>query len=157
MTIDTTKQTLPASSLNPAVLQARELNLHEYSSKALMDKYGVRTQKWRLATTPEEAESAAKDLNAVEFVVKAQILAGGRGKGVFDNGFKGGVHLCKTYVVCKLSRVLNFDSKDPTRPAVSQRRCWDTTLSQNRHLLEEVPSTKYQLFHNNCNIDLPFS
>jgi len=77
-------------------LQARELNLHEYSSKALMDKYGVRTQKWRLATTPEEAESAAKDLNAVEFVVKAQILAGGRGKGVFDNGFKGGVHLCKT-------------------------------------------------------------
>jgi hypothetical protein len=29
--------------------------------------------------------------------VKAQILAGGRGKGVFDNGFKGGVHLCNTY------------------------------------------------------------
>lgn len=31
--------------------------------------------------------------------MKAQILAGGRGKGVFDNGFKGGVHLCKTYVL----------------------------------------------------------
>jgi len=61
-----------------------------------MDKYGVRTQRWRLATTPEEAESAAKDLAAREFVVKAQILAGGRGKGTFDNGFKGGVHLCKT-------------------------------------------------------------
>jgi len=77
-------------------MQARELNLHEYSSKALMDKYGVRTQKWRLATTPEEAESAAKDLACGELVVKAQILAGGRGKGHFDNGFKGGVHLCKT-------------------------------------------------------------
>lgn len=83
-------------SLNPAFMQARELNLQEYSSKALLDKYGVKTQKWRLATTPEEAESAAKDLKAAELVVKAQILAGGRGKGVFDNGFKGGVHLCKT-------------------------------------------------------------
>lgn len=33
-----------------------------------------------------------------ELVVKAQILAGGRGLGTFSNGFKGGVHLCKTYV-----------------------------------------------------------
>jgi succinyl-CoA synthetase beta subunit len=36
--------------------------------------------------------------DAKELVVKAQIHAGGRGKGVFDNGFKGGVHLCKTSV-----------------------------------------------------------
>jgi len=35
-----------------------------------------------------------------EYVIKAQILAGGRGKGVFDTGFKGGVHLTKEYVVC---------------------------------------------------------
>jgi succinyl-CoA synthetase beta subunit len=34
--------------------------------------------------------------DAAEYVVKAQIHAGGRGMGVFDNGFKGGVHLCKT-------------------------------------------------------------
>ena len=34
-----------------------------------------------------------------EYVIKAQILAGGRGKGVFDTGFKGGVHLTKEYVV----------------------------------------------------------
>lgn len=33
-----------------------------------------------------------------EYVVKAQILAGGRGKGHFDNGFKGGVHITKEYV-----------------------------------------------------------
>ena len=32
-----------------------------------------------------------------EYVVKAQILAGGRGKGTFSNGFKGGVHLTKKY------------------------------------------------------------
>lgn len=33
--------------------------------------------------------------DAAEYVVKAQVLAGGRGKGHFDNGFKGGVHLTK--------------------------------------------------------------
>ena len=33
-----------------------------------------------------------------EYVIKAQILAGGRGKGTFSNGFKGGVHLTKEYV-----------------------------------------------------------
>lgn len=33
-----------------------------------------------------------------EYVIKAQILAGGRGKGVFDNGFQGGVHLTKEFV-----------------------------------------------------------
>lgn len=34
-------------------------------------------------------------IGADEFVIKAQVLAGGRGKGWFDNGFKGGVHLTK--------------------------------------------------------------
>ena len=36
--------------------------------------------------------------NADELVIKAQILAGGRGKGTFDSGFKGGVKLTKEYV-----------------------------------------------------------
>lgn len=86
------QRALPLAS----TMQVRNLNLHEYSSKGLLDKYGVRTQKWRLATTPEEAEKAAAELDGRELVVKAQILAGGRGKGEFENGFKGGVHLCKT-------------------------------------------------------------
>lgn len=42
--------------------QVRFLNLQEFSSKGLMDQYGVRTQKWKLATTPEEALAAAKEL-----------------------------------------------------------------------------------------------
>src|SRR5262249_19816962 len=50
----------------------------------------------KVARTPEEAESIAKELKSENLVVKAQIHAGGRGKGVFKNGFKGGVHLCKT-------------------------------------------------------------
>jgi len=61
-----------------------------------MDKFGVNCQRWKLGTTPAEVEKGAKELKAVELVVKAQIHAGGRGKGTFSNGFKGGVHLCKT-------------------------------------------------------------
>jgi len=62
-----------------------------------MDKFGVRTQKWVLAHNAKEGEEKSKQhLKAKELVVKAQILAGGRGKGTFDNGFKGGVHLCNT-------------------------------------------------------------
>jgi len=80
-----------------SVSQRRQLNLQEFQSKKLMDQFGVRTQKWIVATNKAEAEAKAKaQLNAKEFVVKAQILAGGRGKGRFYNGFKGGVHLCNT-------------------------------------------------------------
>eukprot|EP01120_Amphizonella_sp_Union-15-10_P007198 TRINITY_DN2408_c0_g1_i1.p1 TRINITY_DN2408_c0_g1~~TRINITY_DN2408_c0_g1_i1.p1 ORF type:complete len:421 (-),score=105.47 TRINITY_DN2408_c0_g1_i1:37-1299(-) len=74
--------------------QRRFLNLHEFSSKELLNKFGARTQKFIIASTPEEAEKQAKKLKG-ELVIKAQILAGGRGKGHFDNGFKGGVHVVK--------------------------------------------------------------
>jgi len=75
----------------------RNLNIHEYQSKELMDKYGITTQKWRLVNSIDEAESQAKSLAAKEIVVKAQIHAGGRGKGFFkENNFKGGVKLCNT-------------------------------------------------------------
>jgi len=77
------------------VQPVRFLNIHEYQSKQLMDKYGVNTQRWRLAETPEQAKQASIELKAEEVVVKAQIHAGGRGKGVFDSGLKGGVHLSK--------------------------------------------------------------
>lgn len=62
-----------------------------------MDKYGITTQKWRLVSSLDQAESQAKALSAKEIVVKAQIHAGGRGKGHFkENNFQGGVKLCKT-------------------------------------------------------------
>ncbi len=53
------------------------------------------TQPGSVAFTPEEAEQVAAKLGG-KLVVKAQIHAGGRGKGTFKNGFKGGVHLCDT-------------------------------------------------------------
>jgi succinyl-CoA synthetase beta subunit len=82
----------------PAV-QARFLDLHEYQSKALMAKHGVRVQRGEMATTAAEAEAVAnriKSSGAADLVLKSQILAGGRGKGVFNTGFKGGVKVVST-------------------------------------------------------------
>jgi succinyl-CoA synthetase beta subunit len=72
------------------------MNIHEYQAKELLDKYGVANSSGGVASTPEEAEKIATSLSGKNLVVKAQVHAGGRGKGSFKNGFKGGVHLCKT-------------------------------------------------------------
>ncbi len=72
------------------------MNIHEYQAKELLEKFGVATSPGKAARTPEEAERAARELATTDLVVKAQIHAGGRGKGTFTNGFKGGVHLCKS-------------------------------------------------------------
>ncbi|XP_043933899.1 succinate--CoA ligase [GDP-forming] subunit beta, mitochondrial isoform X2 [Protopterus annectens] len=73
----------------------RWLNLQEYQSKKLMADHGVTVQRFFVADTANDALEAAKRLKAREIVLKAQILAGGRGKGVFNSGLKGGVHLTK--------------------------------------------------------------
>jgi len=71
------------------------MNIHEYQARELFAKFNVATQPGSVAFTPEEAEQVAAKLGG-KLVVKAQIHAGGRGKGTFKNGFKGGVHLCDT-------------------------------------------------------------
>lgn len=95
----------------------RHLNLLEYQSKSLLEKYNVTVQKFIVADKIDDTNSLSKlsklkflehswkiikhfkyvilYLDPGEYVVKAQILAGGRGLGVFDSGFKGGVHLTK--------------------------------------------------------------
>ncbi len=69
------------------------MNLHEYQGKELLSTFGVRIQRGIVASTVEEAVSAAEKLNEDTdtswWVVKAQIHAGGRGKG-------GGVKLAKS-------------------------------------------------------------
>ncbi|XP_053947718.1 succinate--CoA ligase [GDP-forming] subunit beta, mitochondrial [Anastrepha ludens] len=75
--------------------QVRNLNLLECNSKDLLQKYGVSIQEFKvLDKSPNDAQKI-NQFECPEYVVKAQILAGGRGKGTFDNGFKGGVHLTK--------------------------------------------------------------
>jgi succinyl-CoA synthetase beta subunit len=102
------------------------MNIHEYQAKELLEKFGVATMRGKVASTPEEAEAIAREIsdvaglvsvehllhpsdaapppgaarsgetNEADLVVKAQIHAGGRGKGTFANGFKGGVHVVKS-------------------------------------------------------------
>jgi succinyl-CoA synthetase beta subunit len=63
------------------------MKIHEYQAKALLARHGVPVPRGEVASTPEEAEAAAKKLGG-SVVVKAQIHAGGRGKG-------GGVKVAK--------------------------------------------------------------
>src|SRR4026207_153571 len=72
------------------------MNIHEYQAKELLKKFDVATTRGRVASTLDEAEQIARELGDIDIVVKAQIHAGGRGKGTFTNGFKGGVHVLKT-------------------------------------------------------------
>ena len=65
------------------------MNIHEYQAKALLKDYGVGVLRGQVAYTPEEAEAAARELGGPLWVVKAQIHAGGRGKG-------GGVKLARS-------------------------------------------------------------
>ena len=68
------------------------MKIHEYQAKGILKKYGVAVPRGTMATTREEAEAAAKDIlgsGATGVVVKAQIHAGGRGKG-------GGVKIAKS-------------------------------------------------------------
>jgi succinyl-CoA synthetase beta subunit len=69
------------------------MNIHEYQAKELFDRFGVPSPKGAAASSAKEAGEAAAALGVKNLVVKAQVHAGGRGKGVFKNGFKGGVHL----------------------------------------------------------------
>src|SRR5437867_5081810 len=72
------------------------MNIHEYQAKELLQKFDVATTRGKVASTLSEVEQIASELGHVDLVVKAQIHAGGRGKGTFTNGFKGGVHLSKS-------------------------------------------------------------
>jgi succinyl-CoA synthetase beta subunit len=65
------------------------MNLHEYQSKRVFADYGVPVPQGRVASTPEEAVAAARELAGSVWVVKAQVHAGGRGKA-------GGVKLCRS-------------------------------------------------------------
>ncbi|XP_043802090.1 succinate--CoA ligase [GDP-forming] subunit beta, mitochondrial [Apis laboriosa] len=82
-------------TLKLSTKQTRNLNLLEYQSKELLRDCGVSVQNFAIVDDLNKANSALQNLHANEYVIKAQVLAGGRGKGWFDNGFKGGVHLTK--------------------------------------------------------------
>lgn len=91
------------------------MNLHEYQGKSILNSFGVATQRGIVADTPEEAVEAAKKINETTgsewFVIKAQIHAGGRGKG-------GGVKIAKNLDQVKeiSSQILGMQLITPQTP-----------------------------------------
>merc|ERR1719410_782606 len=87
-----------AKVLNPVVCgavntQTRDLSVHEHVSMSLLQEAGVPVPKFGVAKSAAEAKKIAEDIASNDLVVKAQVLAGGRGKGHFAGGAKGGVRL----------------------------------------------------------------
>jgi succinyl-CoA synthetase beta subunit len=91
------------------------MKIHEYQGKQVLRKYGVATLRGHLALTPDEAQKAATELGTPVVVVKAQIHAGGRGKG-------GGVKLAKSPAEAKekASQILGMMLKTPQTGAEGQ-------------------------------------
>ena len=87
------------------------MNVHEYQAKGLLREFGVAVPEGILATTPAEAEAAARELGSKIVVVKAQVHAGGRGKG-------GGVILAKSPSEAKqaASEILGMTLHTPQTP-----------------------------------------
>jgi succinyl-CoA synthetase beta subunit len=100
----------------PIHLKEQLMNIHEFQGKYILSQHGVRIQRGIVASTVEEAVQAAKDLNAQTgsswFVIKAQVHAGGRGKG-------GGVKLAKNYdeVASLSSQILGMQLVTPQTSA----------------------------------------
>jgi succinyl-CoA synthetase beta subunit len=77
----------------------RQMNIHEYQAKQLLKDYGAPVSDGRVVLKADEAKTAAGELDGPVWVVKAQIHAGGRGKGRFKEasaGEKGGVRITKS-------------------------------------------------------------
>jgi succinyl-CoA synthetase beta subunit len=75
------------------------MNIHEYQAKGLLRNYGARVSDGRIVIKSEDAKTAAGELDGPVWVVKAQIHAGGRGKGTFkekDAGESGGVRIANS-------------------------------------------------------------
>jgi len=91
-----------AHALRPAAAASarRNLHVHEHVAKAIMMERGIDCQRGVAVSRAEDVPPAAArlhtDFHTNWFVVKSAVLAGGRGKGVFDTGFKGGVKLAKS-------------------------------------------------------------
>uniref|UniRef100_A0A914YUQ3 Succinate--CoA ligase [ADP-forming] subunit beta, mitochondrial n=1 Tax=Panagrolaimus superbus TaxID=310955 RepID=A0A914YUQ3_9BILA len=74
----------------------RTLMLQEHHGMVLLERENIKVPPHGVARTPEEAMQHAKNIGGKDYVIKAQVLAGGRGKGHFDSGLQGGVQVVFT-------------------------------------------------------------
>ena len=115
-------------SLAYALLQRRWLNVHEYQGAELLRAAGVNVPPGIACRTPEEVAAAALCLSAPsgEVVLKSQVLAGGRGLGIFTNGLQGGVHVVKARALSSLASLPDQPyvvGRLQTRPRL-HTACW---------------------------------
>lgn len=82
----------PTAGLRGTLVQ-RFLNVHEHDAMEILRAGGVNVPKFGVAASAKEAMEVSQKLGSSDFVVKAQVLAGGRGRGHFTSGLKGGVKL----------------------------------------------------------------
>ena len=105
------------------------MNIHEYQAKGLLRNYGAPVADGRIVVKSEDAKTAAGELDGPVWVVKAQIHAGGRGKGNFierDAGDSGGVRIAKSVEQAA------DEAKKNARPHTcdaSNRFRWETSKS----------------------------
>lgn len=93
------------------------MNIHEYQAKTLLAQFGVPVPRGLLAESPAEARQAAQEIPGPVWVVKAQIHAGGRGKG-------GGVVVCKSPDEVEAAATASSAcSLSPTRQGQKAKRC----------------------------------
>lgn len=88
------RRLVSANSTTPLYTPNRKLNLHEHYSLALLDEEGVAVPRGSVATSSEQVRSIIQGYGLTDAVLKAQVLAGGRGKGHFSSGLQGGVKIC---------------------------------------------------------------
>lgn len=90
------KHQLFAPTANLWFQQSRGLKVHEYAGMEIMAKHGINVPKNAVATNLEEVNEVLSSVigEGNDCVIKAQVLAGGRGLGSFKGGLKGGVHVC---------------------------------------------------------------
>jgi succinyl-CoA synthetase beta subunit len=90
------KHQLFAPTANLWLQQSRGLKVHEYAGMEIMSKHGINVPQNGVASTLAEVDSVLSNVigEGNDCVIKAQVLAGGRGLGSFKGGLKGGVHVC---------------------------------------------------------------
>jgi len=100
-----------------------------------MKKYGIKVPSGSVADTPDEAEKIAEALNTNDLIVKAQILAGGRGLGTFESGLKGGVQLCHNPKEVRFLAEKMLGKKLMTKQTGAEGRIVSKILIARRHFL----------------------
>jgi succinyl-CoA synthetase beta subunit len=119
------------------------MNLHEFQAKQLLAQHGVAIPSGEVCDTPEAARRIAEGLlakGARKIAVKSQIHAGGRGKGTFNTGFKGGVKLCDS-----ADQVFS-DAKAMLGNVLVTRQTGPEGRRVNKLLIAEAPDIQKELY-----------